>query len=186
MTTIETVTTGCETSALNLWRGRSSGPVLVRGDFASLSTHTHRHGPPLLHRQRPAVLCLARSSSKLTARMYRRALRSEPTETGSPYASHLATGMSLSRAQCGSVDTGSRFVRPAVAEDGHAIGQAHGAAWEAAFANILDPDFLRRAADGRRRGWVIAITDRIASGDHVWVAGFEEQVLAFSVSGDAQ
>src|SRR5689334_2802297 len=77
------------------------------------------------------------------------------------------------------------FVRPATTDDGPAIGEAHGASWQAAFEHILDSEFLERAATGRRQGWPFAIARVLAPPNLVLAAGFGERVLAFSHSGPA-
>ena len=75
------------------------------------------------------------------------------------------------------------FVRVATADDGHAIGDVHGAAWQAGFEHVLPREFLQRASAGRRDGWSHAIARLLDSSNLVLVGGRDVRILAFSHSG---
>jgi GNAT superfamily N-acetyltransferase len=71
-------------------------------------------------------------------------------------------------------------VRGAVERDGEAIGEAHAAAWLAAYANIFTPDFLSAAASSRRRGWPRAMSSLLAPPNVLLVGELDGRVVAFA------
>jgi GNAT superfamily N-acetyltransferase len=75
------------------------------------------------------------------------------------------------------------FVRVATERDGPAIGEVHAASWLAAYARILDPEFLERAATGREQGWQFAMSRVLVPSNLVLVAGYEDRISGFSHSG---
>ena len=80
---------------------------------------------------------------------------------------------------CGVVDAEIR-VRDAAAADGEAIGEAHAEAWIAAYGHIFDPDFLRRAAEGRRSGWSHSIQRLLAAPNILLVGEVNGHVKGFA------
>jgi N-acetylglutamate synthase-like GNAT family acetyltransferase len=80
---------------------------------------------------------------------------------------------------CGVVDAEIR-VRDAAAADGEAIGEAHAEAWIAAYGHIFDPDFLRRAAEGRRSGWSNSIQRLLAAPNILLVGEVNRRVKGFA------
>jgi len=80
---------------------------------------------------------------------------------------------------CGVVDAEIR-VRDAAAADGEAIGEAHAEAWIAAYGHIFDPDFLRRAAEGRRSGWSHSIQRLLAAPNILLVGEVNRRVKGFA------
>jgi GNAT superfamily N-acetyltransferase len=71
-------------------------------------------------------------------------------------------------------------VRAAVEADGAAIGEAHGAAWQAAYGHIFDATFLAAAVDGRRIGWPAAISRLLAAPNVLLVGEVDRRVVAFA------
>jgi N-acetylglutamate synthase-like GNAT family acetyltransferase len=71
-------------------------------------------------------------------------------------------------------------VRNAVAADGQEIGEAHAEAWLAAYEHIFDPEFLRRAAEGRRRGWSHSMQRRLAVPNILLVGELNGHVMGFA------
>jgi GNAT superfamily N-acetyltransferase len=57
-------------------------------------------------------------------------------------------------------------VREAVEGDGDAIGEAHAAAWLAAYTQIFESDFLDAAAESRRSEWPSAIRGLLNPPEH--------------------
>jgi GNAT superfamily N-acetyltransferase len=76
--------------------------------------------------------------------------------------------------------TVSLHVREAVAADGDEIGEAHAAAWLAAYDHIFAADFLESAAESRRRGWPSVIRHLLAPPNIVLVGVLAGRVVAFS------
>jgi GNAT superfamily N-acetyltransferase len=70
-------------------------------------------------------------------------------------------------------------VRPAVASDADAIGDAHAESWLAAYAGIFDREFLVGAAESRRTGWRNLIDHLLAPPNVLLVGELEEHVVAF-------
>jgi GNAT superfamily N-acetyltransferase len=70
-------------------------------------------------------------------------------------------------------------VRPAVASDADAIGDAHAEAWLAAYREIFDREFLVAAAEGRRSGWRNMIGGLLARPNVLLVGELEGHVVAF-------
>ncbi|MCU1468517.1 MAG: hypothetical protein JWM72_4445 [Actinomycetia bacterium] len=66
-------------------------------------------------------------------------------------------------------------VRPGVVADYAEIGNAHAAAWEAAYTHIFDSSFLAAAAHGRRVGWQHSIAGIVAAPNIVLVGEAMEQ-----------
>jgi GNAT superfamily N-acetyltransferase len=77
----------------------------------------------------------------------------------------------MTRAQIG--------VRPAVASDADAIGDAHAESWLAAYAGIFDREFLVAAAESRRTGWRNSIDHLLAPPNVLLVGELEGRVVAF-------
>jgi RimJ/RimL family protein N-acetyltransferase len=71
-------------------------------------------------------------------------------------------------------------VRPAVVADGPALGDAHAAAWKAAYGELFGPRFLEEAAESRRTAWPSAITDLLVPPSFVLVAEVDGRVLAYA------
>jgi GNAT superfamily N-acetyltransferase len=71
-------------------------------------------------------------------------------------------------------------VRKAVEADGDAIGEAHAAAWVAAYDHIFDAAFLRAAADSRRVGWPSALPRLLAAPNTLFVGELDRRVVAFA------
>jgi GNAT superfamily N-acetyltransferase len=71
-------------------------------------------------------------------------------------------------------------VRRAVESDAPAIGEAHGAAWEAAYGHIFEQPFLREAADSRRIVWIDQIRPLLLAPSFVLVAELDGLVLGFA------
>jgi hypothetical protein len=71
-------------------------------------------------------------------------------------------------------------VREAVEGDGDAIGEAHAAAWLAAYTHIFEPDFLDAAAESRRSEWPSAIRGLLAPPNILLVGAVNERVVALS------
>jgi GNAT superfamily N-acetyltransferase len=71
-------------------------------------------------------------------------------------------------------------VRPAVVADHAEIGDAHAAAWEAAYTHIFDPSFLAAAAQGRRVGWQRSIARLVAPPNLLLVGEADGLVRAFA------
>jgi N-acetylglutamate synthase-like GNAT family acetyltransferase len=71
-------------------------------------------------------------------------------------------------------------VRTAVAADGVEIGEAHAAAWIAAYDHIFDPDFLRMAAEGRRAGWPHSIHRLLVAPNILLVGEIDGRVMGFA------
>jgi GNAT superfamily N-acetyltransferase len=71
-------------------------------------------------------------------------------------------------------------VREAVAADGAAIGEAHAAAWEAAYGHIFDATFVAAAADGRRVGWPTAMSRLLVAPNVLLVGEVDRRVVAFA------
>ena len=76
-------------------------------------------------------------------------------------------------------DAGIR-VRAAVDTDGNEIGEAHAAAWIAAYDHIFAPDFLRVAAEGRRTGWPHSIHRLLVAPNILLVGEIGGRVVAFA------
>src|SRR4051812_33417958 len=71
-------------------------------------------------------------------------------------------------------------IRPAVAADARAIGEAHGSAWEAAYGHIFEQPFLAGAADSRRLGWIDMIGPLLIAPNFVLVAELDGLVLGYA------
>jgi len=71
-------------------------------------------------------------------------------------------------------------VRAAVDADAKEIGEAHAAAWIAAYDHIFDPDFLRAAAEGRRTGWPHSIHRLLVAPNILLVGEMDGRVVAFA------
>lgn len=71
-------------------------------------------------------------------------------------------------------------VREAVEGDGDAIGEAHAAAWLAAYTHIFESDFLDDAAESRRARWPSAIRGFLAQPSILLVGAVNERVVAFA------
>ncbi len=76
-------------------------------------------------------------------------------------------------------DAGIR-VRAAVHADGKQIGEAHAAAWIAAYDHIFAPEFLRVAAEGRRTGWPHSIRRLLVAPNVLLVGEIGGRVVAFA------
>jgi GNAT superfamily N-acetyltransferase len=71
-------------------------------------------------------------------------------------------------------------IRHAVHADARAIGEAHGAAWEAGYGHIFEAPFLEGAADSRRLVWRTAIGPLLIAPSFVLVAELDGLVSAFA------
>ena len=71
-------------------------------------------------------------------------------------------------------------VRKAVDADGMAIGEAHAAAWLAAYDHIFAPEFLVAAATSRRIGWPLAMSHQLAPPNVLLVGELDGRVVAFA------
>ena len=71
-------------------------------------------------------------------------------------------------------------VRDAVSSDGVGIGEAHAAAWTAAYQHIFDADFLGTAAEGRRVGWPRSIDRVLTAPNILLVAEVTGRVMGFA------
>src|SRR4051794_23289264 len=71
-------------------------------------------------------------------------------------------------------------VRAAVEGDGPAIGEAHAAAWLAAYGGIFEASFLQGAAESRRVGWPHAVRALVAAPNLLLVGTLEKRVVAFA------
>jgi GNAT superfamily N-acetyltransferase len=71
-------------------------------------------------------------------------------------------------------------VRNAAAADGVEIGEAHAEAWLAAYEHIFDPEFLHRAAEGRRSGWSHSIQRSLAAPNILLVGEVNRHVMGFA------
>jgi GNAT superfamily N-acetyltransferase len=71
-------------------------------------------------------------------------------------------------------------LRHAAEADATALGEAHGAAWEAAYGNIFEPAFLKPAADSRRLLWRQVIANLLEPPSFVLVAEVDGAVLGYA------
>ena len=71
-------------------------------------------------------------------------------------------------------------VRDAVEADGEAIGEAHAAAWLAAYSHIFESNFLVAAAESRRVGWLSAIQRHLTPPNILLVGMVADRVVAFA------
>jgi N-acetylglutamate synthase-like GNAT family acetyltransferase len=71
-------------------------------------------------------------------------------------------------------------IREAVEGDGDAIGEAHAAAWLAAYTQIFESDSLDAAAESRRSEWPSAIRDLLAPPNILLVGAVNGRVVAFA------
>ena len=71
-------------------------------------------------------------------------------------------------------------VRKAVEADGAAIGEAHAAAWLAAYGHIFAATFLAAAAESRRVGWPQAIRRLLTPPNVLLVGELDHHVVAFA------
>jgi GNAT superfamily N-acetyltransferase len=78
------------------------------------------------------------------------------------------------------VDERVLTVRSAVERDGEAIGEAHAAAWLAAYAHIFTPDFLAAAASSRRSGWPREMSSLLSKPNVLLVGEVDGRVVAFA------
>jgi GNAT superfamily N-acetyltransferase len=74
-------------------------------------------------------------------------------------------------------------VRPATVEDGPAIGDAHGSAWEAAYTVVFDEAFVAGAAQSRRAGWPTAMERLLTPPNLLLVAELDGRVGVFVHAG---
>jgi RimJ/RimL family protein N-acetyltransferase len=74
-------------------------------------------------------------------------------------------------------------IRQAMVDDAEEIGKAHASAWEVAYAELFEPDVLRRAAARRRTMWrqILASSDFDVNG--FLVAEQDGSVVGFSQFG---
>jgi GNAT superfamily N-acetyltransferase len=71
-------------------------------------------------------------------------------------------------------------VRIAVEADGKAIGEAHAAAWLAAYDHIFEPAFLAAAAASRRGEWPRVIGPLLVPPNVLLVGALGQRVVAFA------
>ena len=71
-------------------------------------------------------------------------------------------------------------VRAAVDTDGKEIGEAHAAAWIAAYDHIFDADFLHAAGEGRGTGWPHSIHRLLVAPNILLVGEMDGRVMAFA------
>jgi ribosomal protein S18 acetylase RimI-like enzyme len=82
-----------------------------------------------------------------------------------------------------SIGQSSTRIRPATPPDGEGIGEVHAASWTAAYGDILDANFLARAAGGRRRRWPSLLPTLLETPGLVLVAERETQIVGFAHAG---
>jgi GNAT superfamily N-acetyltransferase len=71
-------------------------------------------------------------------------------------------------------------IRPGVVDDGRALGDAHAAAWKAAYATLFDPAFVDAAAESRRVAWPDVIAGLLTPPSFLMVAVIDGRVLAYA------
>jgi GNAT superfamily N-acetyltransferase len=68
-------------------------------------------------------------------------------------------------------------------EDGPAIGDAHGSAWDVAYTVVFDEAFVAGAAESRRAGWPPAMERLLAPPNLLLVAELDGRVGVFAHAG---
>ena len=76
-------------------------------------------------------------------------------------------------------------VRRAGPDDASAIGDVHAESWLRAYVDILDPEFVARAAEGRRVGWASRIRLLLTAPNTLLVAELDSGICAFAHAGPA-
>jgi len=85
----------------------------------------------------------------------------------------------------GGMDHAVVRVRRAGPDDGLAIGEVHAESWLGAYVDILDPEFVARAAEGRRVGWPSRIRQLLTAPNTLLVAEVDGRICAFAHAGPA-